>query len=323
LTTRLNLKSNDEIGDMADWVNIFIEKIQAMVVDIKTQSLVIASAATEMAVTMKQATVNVVHMGEGSQVATVAMDEIDQEVQNMSNATEGLLSSTQSVSKSMEEMTTSIKEVTRNAIDSANVSENAKKLAEQSSEKIDTLSASAEEIGHVIEVIQDIAEQTNLLALNATIEAARAGEAGKGFAVVASEVKELASQTQKATEDIRNTVGTIQDSISGSIENINQVCSVIENINNYSKEISLSVEEQNNRSDVINNEIDASASVSTSVAENLTLLITSSTKTKKAIQEVLEENEQVTSGIEHTGVAVNELAEVSEKLSAVVNQFKV
>ncbi len=82
--------------------------------------------------------------------------------------------------------------------------------AAATNETVQKLGTSSQEIGDVIKVITSIAEQTNLLALNATIEAARAGEAGKGFAVVASEVKELAQETAKATEDIARRVEAIQ-----------------------------------------------------------------------------------------------------------------
>ena len=106
------------------------------------------------------------------------------------------------------------------------------------------LGAAADEIGKVIEVIQDIAEQTNLRALNATIEAARAGEAGKGFAVVATEVKELAKQTASATDDIRRRIEGIQNSTGESVRAIGEISEVIKNVNEVSRTIASAVEEQ-------------------------------------------------------------------------------
>src|SRR6185369_9336604 len=93
-------------------------------------------------------------------------------------------------------------------------------------------------------LINEIAEQTNLLALNATIEAARAGEAGKGFAVVASEVKNLANQTAKATEEIASHVGAIQTETQRSVSAIQGVASIIEEINKLTNSVTASVEQQ-------------------------------------------------------------------------------
>ena len=99
-------------------------------------------------------------------------------------------------------------------------------------------------IGQVAQLISEIASQTNLLALNATIEAARAGEAGKGFAVVASEVKSLANQTGKATEDISQQIGAVQEATQGTVDALQEIITKIHDINGLSTAISAAVEEQ-------------------------------------------------------------------------------
>ena len=106
------------------------------------------------------------------------------------------------------------------------------------------LADAAQKIGEVVGLITDIAEQTNLLALNATIEAARAGEAGKGFAVVASEVKNLASQTAKATEEISAQIQGIQASTDESVTAIGAITQTIEQVDQIAAAISAAVEEQ-------------------------------------------------------------------------------
>jgi methyl-accepting chemotaxis protein len=106
------------------------------------------------------------------------------------------------------------------------------------------LAEAANKIGDVVSLINDIAGQTNLLALNATIEAARAGEAGKGFAVVAQEVKNLANQTAKATEEISQQIGAVQEETTGAVDAIGKIRSIIGEVNDIATTISSAVEEQ-------------------------------------------------------------------------------
>ena len=121
---------------------------------------------------------------------------------------------------------------------------NAVGLVREASTAITTLSGEAEEIGRLVGVVAGIAAQTNLLALNATIEAARAGETGKGFAVVAAEVKTLASDTAAATDTIGKLAGRIQTETNGALTSMEQVSTVIDQINGYTTSIAAAVEEQ-------------------------------------------------------------------------------
>jgi methyl-accepting chemotaxis protein len=148
------------------------------------------------------------------------------------------------VASAAEELSASVSEITRQVSSSAQFASNAAAGSERSNQRIATLNEAVTRIGQVAQLISEIASQTNLLALNATIEAARAGDAGKGFAVVASEVKSLANQTGKATEDISQQIGAVQDATSGTVEALQEIISRIHDIHGLSAAISTAVEEQ-------------------------------------------------------------------------------
>jgi methyl-accepting chemotaxis protein len=158
-------------------------------------------------------------------------------------------------------------------------------------------------------VITSIAEQTNLLALNATIEAARAGEAGKGFAVVANEVKELAQQTAQATEDISKRIQAIQNDTTGAVEAIEQISSVIGQINDFQNTIASAVEEQHATTSEMARNVSEAATGSSEIAANIT--------------GVAEAAEATTSGVADNRRAADDLARMSDELTTLVSRFTV
>ncbi|MDY0029318.1 MAG: HAMP domain-containing methyl-accepting chemotaxis protein [Pseudobdellovibrionaceae bacterium] len=179
--------------------------------------------------------------------------------------------SVDTISAASEEMTASISEISHQVTRASQIANQAANDAREAKNIVTDMVETAQKIGQVVLLIDDIAKQTNLLALNATIEAARAGEAGKGFAVVANEVKSLAEQTTQATNEIRMQIGAIQNATDMSARSFEEIMHVIEEINQYTANISAAVEEQSAAS----REISASAqrasngtnSVSTSMSD--------------------------------------------------------
>jgi len=179
--------------------------------------------------------------GKLSDASGVTTRRVDDAAKTSSEASD----SVQTVSSAAEELSNSIGEIGRQLTQTSELVRLATGEAEATNGEITGLAQAAQKIGDVVELIRSIAEQTNLLALNATIEAARAGEAGKGFAVVASEVKALATQTAKATEEISAQVAAVQSSTSGAVEAISRITGRMREINGFTSAVATAVEEQN------------------------------------------------------------------------------
>ncbi|WP_340119254.1 methyl-accepting chemotaxis protein [Pelagibius sp. 7325] len=179
-----------------------------------------------------------------AQELAVIAQRTDQRTAEVKSTCQGASSSVQTVASAAEELSASIAEISGQVTRANEVSRQAVEEAAATDGTVKGMTEAAEKIGDVVKLIQDIAEQTNLLALNATIEAARAGEAGKGFAVVASEVKTLATQTGKATEDISGQIAAMQAATGGAADAIASVAKRIQQIGEVTASIASAVEEQ-------------------------------------------------------------------------------
>ncbi|MEM6858288.1 MAG: HAMP domain-containing methyl-accepting chemotaxis protein [Pseudomonadota bacterium] len=143
-----------------------------------------------------------------------------------------------------DEFALSIGEISRQAASSSELARLATDATTEADTTISALSASANEVGHVVELIQTIAQRTNLLALNASIEAARGGEAGRGFAVVASEVKELAMQTSRATEQVAEQIRAMQDTTGASVTALRAIAGQVKELETTAVSIASAVDQQ-------------------------------------------------------------------------------
>jgi methyl-accepting chemotaxis protein len=174
-----------------------------------------------------------------------AADAVAAESRTAENRVNAASQNVTAAASSVEELAASIGEIASQATKSTDIATRAVSESQRTAKTMTELGGAATRIGEVIGLIQAIAEQTNLLALNATIEAARAGEAGRGFAVVASEVKALAGQTAKATAEIAEQVGAIQSAAADAALAIEQVNSIITDMSAMASTVSVTMEEQN------------------------------------------------------------------------------
>ena len=243
-----------------------------------------------------------------SQQMSAAAEQTTAQANLVSAAAEQVSGNTRIVAGSIDDLVASIHEIAKNAQDAATTARKAVELASATSGTMSALGRSSQEIGAVIKVITSIAEQTNLLALNATIEAARAGEAGKGFAVVASEVKELARDTAKATEEIGSRIESMQDDTQRAVAAIAKIGEVIEQIDSLQTKIAAAVEEQSVTTSEIGRNISEATTGTSEIAEN--------------IVQVAQAAQSTAEGASNTQVSSQELSRMAQALQQLVEEYK-
>lgn len=186
-----------------------------------------------------------------------------------SNTAEGA----QTAAAAVEQMSASVQEIANSATQAVTVAREAVTAAATASDRVSQLDMSSQEIGVVVKLITSIAEQTNLLALNATIEAARAGEAGKGFAVVASEVKELARETADATQRITQMIGTLQEDSAHVTTALTAITDLIHQISDAQTSIAGAVEEQSATTNEISRSVNDVALTADATTNDISMIV--------------------------------------------------
>lgn len=322
LTKRLKADSKDELGDLAASFNKFIAKLQRMFRQVSDGINTMSSATTELSAISDQLTSGTENVSTESDGVAAAAEQLNVNMTSISAATEEVTTNMTLVASATEEMTSTINEVAQNTDRASNVTQNAVEVAGSASDRIKELGDAAKEIGKVTEAIAEISEQTNLLALNATIEAARAGEAGKGFAVVANEIKELAKQTAGATLEIKQKIGGVQSSTVSSVSEIEQITTVIDEINETVTTIAETVTEQAAATAEISNNVSQGVMGLSEINENVAQSVVVSGEISENIGNVSQSSTEIADGTHQIHDSATELSKLAENLEVMMRGFK-
>jgi methyl-accepting chemotaxis protein len=230
----------------------------------------------------------------------------EMETNSARTAMNSALLNVDSVASASYQLAESGKEIATQTSISSKVVADALLNGETSAASVLKLSGYVEKVGQVVSLIQKIAGQTNLLALNATIEAARAGEAGRGFSVVASEVKQLAAQTESATKEITTQINSIQAATEAAVESVRAVSNILEGIGQNTANIAAAVEEQGGATFEIARSASQAASSTSDIRDNFSSIGQAVIRTKDSADRIQALAEQFSEANEDLSVSINE-----------------
>jgi methyl-accepting chemotaxis protein len=309
LSKRIKIDDKDEMSEIAKYINHFITVIAETIQNIKHNSIIINNVSSKIAKDSNKLT-DVVDSQNKSII--LISNETNSAQQDIATAEEKVIDTAEKLNIAYEALDNMLKNL---HIITDKIMQNSQQELEIAS-SVTSLTEQSKQIGNIITIIKEIADQTNLLALNATIEAARAGEAGRGFAVVADEVKKLAERTQKSITEIESIIGIITQSISSVEEEIitiskeaNEVAEITKNLGN------LADETKQHTIETIN--ISKEASLKT------TKINVSLRKLLELSKETIEKTDNLTDVALNLKKVSNESKEIANKLEKDVEQFKI
>jgi len=351
LDASVDIRSHDEIGQLARSLNVMADNLRATMEEIEQKS----KEAEREADACRSATIEAEEAVRKAESArregmTQAADRIQDIAERLNTTSDDFAAKvdladenarTQSMraeetATAMEEMNSAVMEVARNASSSAEASDEARARANQGAEVVsqvvqaisqvrdnaqelktnmDDLDRQTEAIDQVMNVITDIADQTNLLALNAAIEAARAGEAGRGFAVVADEVRKLAEKTMAATKEVGNTVAGIQTGTRANVQNVEQAVELVEHATTLAEQSGEALREIVSLVDAVTDQVRSIATAS----EEQSATSEEINRSFEEINRISKETAGVMSDASHT---VSELSNLTRTLQELIEELR-
>jgi methyl-accepting chemotaxis protein len=323
LTRRIEVKTKDEVGDLAKWFNTFIEKIQSIIKEVANHAGQLNDASTDLSGISQQMSQGAEHTSNRSNTVASAAEEMSSNMNSVAAAMEEAATNVNVVASGAEEMISTINEITQNTEKARIMAGDAVSEVNKVSGIMGELGKGASEIDEITDGIREISDQVNLLALNATIEAARAGEAGKGFAVVAQEIKDLAKQTAEATNEADEKLRVIQQMSMDSAKNVAEVSNFVNEVNEIVYTIASAMEEQSvTTKEISNNVIQASQGIG-EVSQNVAQSSTVSGEIAKDISDVNQSAGEMSSSSAQINLSAEEMNKLARQLDEMVGKFKI
>lgn len=309
LTKTVPIKSSNEVGQLAEAFNHMIYNLGSLVKHMRSGGIQIDSSARDILVASEQQA-----SGSTEQAASVA--EISATIEQLATTSKQIADSAGSVANLAEQTLANARSGQETVGDSIEGMDEIRDATQQIAKKILELGQKSQAIAHIIEMISGIADRTDLLALNAAIEAAKAGEAGRGFAVLAGEIRILAENVVESTRQIRNLLTEIQTSINASVMAMEDGTKKVEKGVDLANKTGGSLEE-------ILSMIERTTSSTKQIMVSTRQQETASDQVVIAMKEIAEVSQQSATNAKQTTVVANKLASLSEELKKAIEQFKI